>query len=140
MRFWRFILSFISAAGYAIFSGKIGRAVFLFMVLLVLLHGIRMAMEQLACRNNFKAHRDSFKKMFGPYGQKVLTAAITDPSVKRTLNDVFTPDRTLLEERVKQLEIFQELARFGIKGQGVHDSAGELALAYGKQRLKEIQS
>ena len=96
---------------------------------------IRRAFGRVIERRNFRAHAEPFRKMFGPYGQKIIRAAQEDRAIRRKLCEVFSPRRARVEETVKHLQVMNELARLGMRAMGAAAEADELALAYGKSRL-----
>lgn len=85
----------------------------------------------------FEQHAYEFKQQYGPYGIRLINKAASDPSVKRSLAEVFTPDIKKLQETVKDLEMMDTLFSSGLRPDGDTYQLHDLKLKYGKYRLEK---
>ena len=136
-RFHRFLLSLIFGLSFFAATRQFRPGLIAFCIAWILLFAARRIFLVLEQRRNFRRHGEPFRKMFGPYGQKILRAAETDRTIRRRLNEAFSPRRSQVEETVNHLRFMNELARLGMRSPGIQGEAEELALAYSKARLEQ---
>lgn len=136
VRFHRFIVAVLAGALVFWSSHRAGLALLVLLCAWLAQFLVRQAFNRIAERRNFRTHTEPFRRMFGPYGQKITRAAQGNRVIRRKLNEVFSPRRAQVEEAVKQLQFMNELARLGMRSTGDAAEAEELALAYGKSRLE----
>jgi hypothetical protein len=88
----------------------------------------------------FEEHQAAFKERFGPYGIRLINRAESDPSIKNSLAEVFTPDLKKLKENVASLEVMDALFSAGMRPDGDAWQLHDLKLKYGKSRLEKTVS
>jgi len=93
-------------------------------------------------RNNkyFEQHSYEFKQLLGPYGIRMINKAESDPLIKKSLCEVFTPDLKKLQETLKQLEMMDTLFTAGLRPDSDTYQLHDLKLKYAKHRLQKISS
>jgi hypothetical protein len=84
----------------------------------------------------FERHAYEFKQQFGPYGIRLINKAESDPSLKKSLCDVFIPDLTTLQNTVNELEMMEALFNSGLRPDGDAYQLHDLKLKYAKYRLQ----
>jgi hypothetical protein len=91
-------------------------------------------------RNNkhFEQHSYEFKQLLGPYGIRMINKAESDPQIKKSLCEVFTPDLKKLQETIKQLEMMDALFAAGMRPDSDTYHLHDLKLKYAKHRLQKI--
>lgn len=88
----------------------------------------------------FKQHSYEFKQLLGPYGIRMINKAESDPHIRTSLYEVFTPNIKQLQENVKQLEIMDTLFNAGLRPDSDAYHLHDLKLKYGKHRLQKISA
>jgi hypothetical protein len=86
----------------------------------------------------FDLHQSAFKELCGPYGIRLVNKAESDPSIRASLAEVFTPDLKKLQENVKNLETMDVIFKAGMRPDGDAWQLHDLKLKYGKHRLEKI--
>ena len=85
----------------------------------------------------FDEHEGAFKEQFGPYGIRIINRAETDPAVKSSLAEVFTPHRAALRRNVDNLEAMDAIFKAGMRPDAETWQLHDLKLQYGKFRLEK---
>jgi hypothetical protein len=85
----------------------------------------------------FKKHSSQFKELAGPYGIRIINKSETDPSVKESLSEVFTPNYKQLTKTVEQLEVMDTLFKSGLSPDGDTYQLHDLKLKYAKYRIEK---
>ncbi|NLG19482.1 MAG: hypothetical protein GX556_19335 [Fibrobacter sp.] len=94
--------------------------------------------ENVRERKWLNRHSQSFKDLLGPYGIRIINKAESDPAIRKSLSEVFTPNINKLKAAVDQLQIMDTLYNAGMRPGGDTYLLHDLKLKYGKYRLEKI--
>jgi len=89
---------------------------------------------------HFEQHSYEFKQLLGPYGIRMINKAESDPMIKKSLCEVFTPDLKKLQETLKQLEMMDTLFTAGLRPDSDTYHLHDLKLKYARHRLQKTSS
>lgn len=93
--------------------------------------------KKFVLEKNFNQHSSEFKQLSGPYGIRMINKAETDPTIKKSLCEVFTSDLSKLEETVNTLQMMDSLFQAGLRPDADQYQLHDLKLKYGKYRLEK---
>jgi hypothetical protein len=93
--------------------------------------------NNLKINEHFNQHSYDFKQLLGPYGIRMINKAESEPLLKKSLCEVFTPNLTKLQETVKNLEMMDSLFKAGLHPDADTYQLHDLKLKYGKYRLQK---
>jgi hypothetical protein len=135
--FYRFFAAI--AAGAAVYW-TLYRSIWAWVVATLLVRlswfAVELAAARLAVNRDFNRHIAAFRQELGPYGIRIANKAESDPRVKKSLAEVFTPGMKKLRKTVEQLEVMDTLFQAGMRPEGDEYLLHDLKLKYGKRRLE----
>ncbi|MBN1129793.1 MAG: hypothetical protein JXA71_12440 [Chitinispirillaceae bacterium] len=136
--FYRFYFALIAgAATYFLLFPNLWLSIVIVIAVRTIWLLVERFVEKLAIDRSFEEHRTAFKELYGPYGIRLINKAESNPSVKRSLAEVFTPNLKKLRENVKTLETMDVLFNAGMRPDGDSWQLHDLKLKYGKHRLEQ---
>jgi hypothetical protein len=141
LQFYRLYISF--AVGGLIYFSLWHRAwiwIAASILVRVLWFAIEKRIEALRINHRVEQHAFEFKQQLGPYGIRMINKAESDPMVRQSLAEVFTPDIKALKKAVEQLEMMDTLFKAGMRPDGDAYQLHDLKLKYGKYRLEKVKS
>jgi uncharacterized membrane protein len=137
---YRFYISVtVGIVLFAFFGVSIWIAGVAALVTRVLWYAVERMSERAAINRSFTRHCYRFKQLLGPYGIRIANKAENDYRVKRSLAEVFTPNREKLKKNVEQLEVMDTLFNAGMRPEGDEYLLHDCKLKYGKHRLEQNQ-
>ena len=138
LTFYRFYIALLAgAAVYFLIYPKLWLCFAIIVAVRTVWYFTERFMEKLAINRSIEEHQTRFKELYGPYGIRLVNKAESDPAIRRSLAEVFTPNLKKLQENVKTLETMDVLFNAGMRPDGDAWQLHDLKLKYGKYRLEQ---